>query len=59
MSKGTNLKNWTPEGSKIKLTYEDGDVLYVNKPDFDRAFGAIISADKEAIKRDFALKFTS
>lgn len=56
MSNKIHLKNWTPEGpEKIKLTYQDGSILYVKKPDFDRAFGAIISADKEAIERDFAL----
>lgn len=56
MSNRIHLKDWTllsPE--KIKLTYEDDSVLYVKKRDFDRAFGAIISADKESVKRDFAI----
>ena len=51
-----HLKEWVVENqNKVKLTYEDDTVLYVNKTDFDRAFGCIISADKSDVIRDFAL----
>lgn len=55
MSNKIHLKKWESDGSQIKLTYEDDSVLYIKKSDFNRAFGAIISADKEVIKRDFAI----
>lgn len=53
---GIHLKMWKAEGEdKIRLTYEDGTELFVKKSDFDRAFGAIISAEKSDIERDFAI----
>ena len=36
--------------------YSDEDIVYVKKVDFDRAFGAIVSAEKHEIVRDFAIK---
>ena len=36
--------------------YSDKDIVYVKKVDFDRAFGAIVSAEKHEIVRDFAIK---
>ena len=57
MSERIYLKDWNYEGSdKIRLVYSDNDVVFVSKTDFDRAFGAIINADKNAIVRDFAIK---
>lgn len=41
-------------GKTVKLTYED-DVLFVKKDDFNRAFGCIVSATKDIVKRDFAV----
>ena len=56
MSKRINLKNWEKEDpARIKLTYEDDSVLYVGVGDFNRAFGCIISASKEAVETDFAI----
>ncbi|MBQ2389083.1 MAG: hypothetical protein II305_03420 [Clostridia bacterium] len=57
MSERIYLKDWNYEGSdKIRLVYSDNDVVFVSRTDFDRAFGAIINADKNAIVRDFAIK---
>lgn len=57
MSERIYLKDWNYEGSdKIRLVYSDNDVVFVSRTDFDRAFGAIINADKHAIVRDFAIK---
>ena len=36
--------------------YSDEDIIYVKKVDFDRAFGAIVNAEKHEIVRDFAIK---
>lgn len=50
------LKDWALKDDYAELTYSDGDVLKVSKEDFNRAFGPIISASKEAVVRDFAVK---
>ncbi len=56
MSNKIYLDNWKPmDNGTVKLTYKDGDEVYVQKTDFDRAFGAIVSTDKDAIVRDFAM----
>lgn len=49
------LKKWSEAGDKILLSYEDGTEFYVNKTDFNRAFGCIISRTKDVIRRDFAI----
>lgn len=49
-----NLRMWTIVGDKVRLTYEMGTLL-ITKEDFDRAFGPIISASYEDVKRDFAI----
>lgn len=49
------LTSWTIDGARVKLTYSDESSFYVDKTDFDRAFGCIISGDKKDIQRDFAL----
>ena len=57
MGERVYLSVWVPEGDDlVKLLYSDDDVVYVRKTDFDRAFGAIIGADKEAVIRDFAVE---
>lgn len=49
------LDDWQDEGERVKLIYKDGDCFYVSKDDFNRAFGCIVSGEKEDIARDFAL----
>lgn len=56
MDNRISLEKWSYEGDRAKLVYSDGDVVFVSKKDFDRAFGAIVSADKHDVIRDFALK---
>ena len=50
------LKSWNYDGDKVKLVYEDNDIVYVYKVDFDRAFRAIVSATKADILRDYVLR---
>lgn len=50
------MVEWKEDGEFVKLFYSDHDVLKVNKSDFNRAFGAIVNAEKGAIVRDFAVK---
>ena len=50
------LADWDYDGERVKLLYSDDDVIYVKRVDFDRAFGAIVSAEKHEIVRDFAIK---
>ncbi len=49
------VKNWRIDGDFAYILYEDGDEIKVSKDDFNRAFGAIISASKENVIRDFAV----
>lgn len=49
------MKKWEYRGDKVLLEYHDGEEVFVNRSDFDRAFGTIINASKEDIKRDFAI----
>ena len=56
MTERIQLNAWTDMGEKVQLGYTDGTILYVWKTDFNRAFGAIISASKEEVIRDFAIK---
>lgn len=50
------VSNWElVDEEKVKLTFDDGDIVYVRKDDFNRAFGAILGADKEAVIRDFGI----
>lgn len=39
----------------VLLRYSDGDVFAVSKSDFDRAFGPILSGDKDTVWKDFAI----
>lgn len=44
----------TPE-QIVKLTYSNGEFFYVSKVDFDRAFGAILGAKIDEVRRDFGI----
>ena len=52
------LKDWKQEGDRVILIYNDGSELIVRYEDFNRAFGCILSAEKDAVKRDFAIADT-
>ena len=56
MSERIHIEKWEiiPAG-RVALHYSNGDTVYVHKSDFDRAFGTIISADYDAVVRDFAI----
>ena len=54
--KRINLKAWELVGCKVRLVYEDNDIVYIHKSDFDRAFGPIISADKNDVLRDYSIQ---
>ena len=54
--KGTHLKSWEIEGDRVHLIYEDDTDFYVKMSDFNRAFGCIVSGEKNAIKNDFSIK---
>ena len=49
------VKNWRIDDDFAYILYEDGDEIKISKDDFNRAFGAIISASKENVIRDFAV----
>lgn len=57
MIKKIQLSAWELAGEdKVKLVYNDGGILFVKKTDFDRAFGTIINAEKDAVAREFAIE---
>lgn len=49
------IENWCENGNSVILKYSDGDIVFVKKSDFNRAFAAIVNATKEAVIRDFAI----
>lgn len=49
------LQDWKRDGDRVRLLYQDGSELFVRYEDFNRAFGCIVSADKSAVRRDFAI----
>lgn len=54
------IKRWDIiNNARVKLEYNDGDVLYVRIDDFHQAFGCITSASKEAVEKDFAIDPTT
>ena len=53
MSKGIKLKNWVYNGDTVKLNYEDNTSLLVQKTDFDRAMGNIISLSKDKLTKEY------
>lgn len=50
------VKEWKHDGERTRLVFSDGEVVFVKKTDFDRAFGCIVSAEKHEVIRDFAIK---
>lgn len=51
----TYIDKWEIKGDNVELTYNDGEVVKVSKNDWDRAFGAIVNAEKADVVRDFAI----
>ncbi len=50
------MKDWTLNSDgTVTLVYEDGESVLVSKKDFNRAFGAMVNASKEDVKRDFGI----
>ena len=49
MAKKVHLKKWKIKGDKVKLTYGFLSSFYVSKKDFDRAFGPIVSGERDEI----------
>lgn len=49
------LVHWACIDQYAILVYSDNTVFSVLKSDFDRAFGAIVSAPKDDVLRDFGL----
>ena len=51
---------WSPvpntEPARIHVVYDDGQEFDVKKTDFDRAFGAMVNATGDAVRRDFAVE---
>ena len=50
------MPKWEIKGDFAYLTYSDGEVIKVSKDKFHSAFGPIVSASKEDVKRDFAIE---
>lgn len=56
-TKKIHLKTWEPIADDIiALHYENNITLHIRKADFDRAFGAIVYAGFDAVKKEFAIK---
>ena len=53
MSKGIKLTDWVYNGDTVKLNYEDNTSLLVQKTDFDRAMGNIISLSKDKLTKEY------
>ena len=51
----TYIDKWEIQGNEVALTYNDGEEVRVSKSDWDRAFGAIVNAEKADVVRDFAI----
>jgi len=56
MNNKVYLKEWEIiDNNTVKLTYYDGDEVFVKKTKFDEAFGPIIASEKQEVIRDFAI----
>ena len=56
MNNKVYLKEWEIiDNDTVKLTYHDGDIVFVRKKKFDEAFGPIITSEKYEVIRDFAI----
>lgn len=56
MPKEIHLTKWAYDGDRVKLEYSDGDIVYITRKDFKRAFMCISSLTKEEVIRDFGIK---
>ena len=54
MTKWEILSNMQPE--LVHLTYADGQEFNVLKTDFDRAFGTMVNASGDIIRKEFEVK---
>ena len=50
------LKEWKRDEDCIRLVYQDGSKLYVRYEAFNCAFGCSVSADKNAVQRNFSIE---
>ena len=41
----------------VNLFYENGEIIQVTKEKFDQAFGAMLNASQDAVRRDFGIKW--
>lgn len=57
MCEKIKLKDWQYEGNRVKLTYYDDSVLFVDKRKFNTSTGAILNASKDVAKDEFALNY--
>ena len=53
MLKEVRLKDWICVGNKVKLNYDDNTSILIQKTDFDRAFGNIVSIPKETLTKEY------
>ena len=53
MLKKVKLKDWVYVGNKVKLNYDDNTSILIQKTDFDRAFGNIVSIPKEILTKEY------
>lgn len=53
--KEPKLKEWVIEDDKAKLTYTDGDVVYVAEDFFRETLHSILATPKMVVKKDFAI----
>jgi len=49
------IEKATRKDDVVELKYFDGEIVTVKYEDYNRAFGAIINASKEDVKRDFGI----
>ena len=53
------MKDWKINENNpaiVDLFYEDGEIIQVTKEDFNRAFGAMLNASQDAVRRDFGIR---
>lgn len=53
--KHIKLVDWNRIGEKVELTFSDGDKFFVKYEDFNRTFASFVNADKEVLRKDFAV----
>lgn len=50
------MTRWEINGETVTLFYEGRENLVVRKTDFNRAFGTLINASYDDVKKEFAIK---